>query len=76
LLEWYGVVVHAVTPREIIAKLNNDIVRALNSPDVAARMGSIGQPPSPSTPEDFAAQIRMDFERWGKVVKASGAKVE
>jgi tripartite-type tricarboxylate transporter receptor subunit TctC len=76
LVEWYGVVVPTGTPREIITKLNSAIVRALTSPEVAARMNSIGQPPSPSTPEEFAAQIRMDFERWGKVVKASGAKVE
>ena len=76
VLEWYGVVVPAATPRETIKKLNAAVVRALNSPDVAARMNGIGQTPSPSTPEEFAKQIRAEFERWGKIVKASGAKVE
>jgi tripartite-type tricarboxylate transporter receptor subunit TctC len=75
-IEWYGVVAPAATPRETIAKLNAAVVRALKDPDVSARLSGIGQTPSPSTPEEFAAQIRSDYERWGKVVKASGAKVE
>lgn len=74
--EWYGVVAPAATPRETIAKLNAAIVRALNSPDVLKRLHSLGQTPAPSTPAEFAEYIRVDFERWGKVVKASGAKVD
>ncbi len=76
VLEWYGVVVPAATPRESIKKLNASVVRALKSPDVSARMNGIGQTPSPSTPEEFAKQIRAEFERWGRIVKASGAKVD
>ncbi|HTO46877.1 MAG TPA: tripartite tricarboxylate transporter substrate binding protein [Burkholderiales bacterium] len=75
-IEWYGVVAPAATPREIVVKLNAAVVRALKDPEVAARLSGVGQTPSPSTPEEFAAQIRSDHERWGKVVKASGAKAE
>jgi tripartite-type tricarboxylate transporter receptor subunit TctC len=75
-IEWYGVVAPAATPPETIARLNAAVVRALKDPDVAARLSGIGQTPSPSTPEEFGAQILADYERWGKVVKASGAKVE
>ena len=76
VLEWYGVVAPAATPRDTIAKLNAVVVRALKSPDVLARINSLGQYPAPSTPAEFAEFIRVDYERWGKVVKASGAKVE
>ncbi len=74
--EWYGVVVPAATPHDVIAKLNAAIVRALNSPDVLARIHALGQYPAPSTPAEFSEFIRADYERWGKVVKASGAKVD
>ncbi len=76
VLEWYGVVAPAATPRDTIAKLNAAVVRALKSPDVLARINSLGQYPAPSTPAEFAEFIRMDYDRWGTVVKASGAKVE
>jgi tripartite-type tricarboxylate transporter receptor subunit TctC len=76
VIEWYGVVVPAATPRQTIARLNADIVRALKAPDVASRIQAMGQTVSPSTPEAFAKLMRMEYERWGKVVKASGAKVE
>lgn len=76
LTGWYGVVAPASTPREAIVKLNAGIVRALNAPDVVKRMRGAGQHPSSSTPEEFAEQIRTDIERWGKIVKATGAKVE
>lgn len=76
LTGWYGVVAPPSTPREVIVKLNAGFVRALKSPDVLERMHAAGQRASPSTPEEFAEQIRTDFERWGKVVKATGAKVE
>ena len=76
VIEWYGVVVPAATPRQTIARLNADIVRALKAPDVASRIQTMGQTVSPSTPEAFAKLMRMEYERWGKVVKESGAKVE
>jgi tripartite-type tricarboxylate transporter receptor subunit TctC len=76
VLEWYGVVAPAATPRAAIGKLNDGVVRALRSPDVIDRMQALGQTISPSDAETFAKQIRDDYERWGKVVKASGAKAE
>ena len=76
VIEWYGVVVPAATPREIIARLNASVVQAINSPDVFRRITSLGQTPVTSTPEEFDGWIRSEFERWGKVVKASGAKAD
>jgi tripartite-type tricarboxylate transporter receptor subunit TctC len=76
VIEWYGVVVPAATPREIVAKLEASILAALKAPDVAARIEKLGQTPSPAGSADFAKQIRSDYERWGKVVRAAGVKVE
>ena len=74
--EWYGVIAPAATPLDILVKLNAAVVRALNSQDVLARIRSLGQYPAPRTAAEFAEFIRADYERWGKVVKASGTKVE
>lgn len=74
--EWYGVVAPAATPAQTIAKLNGAVVRALNSPDVLKRIASLGQYPAPSTPAEFKEYMRVDYERWGKVVKAAGIKLE
>ena len=74
--EWYGVVAPAATPRDIVGKLNAAIVKALNSPDVLKRIASLGQYPQPTTPAEFSQLIKADYERWGKVVKAAGIKVE
>jgi tripartite-type tricarboxylate transporter receptor subunit TctC len=59
-----------------VAKLNADIVAALNAPEVQKAILNLGMTPSPSTPEEFARQIRADYDAWGKVVKASGAKAD
>ena len=76
VIEWYGVAVPAATSRYTVLTLNAAIVRVLGSPDVIQRMQSFGQVPAPSTTEEFATLIRTDYERWGRVVKASGAKVD
>ena len=73
---WFGVVAPAATPREVVARLNTEINRAVNLPDMKERFAQQGATPAPGTPEDFAAWIRAEIAKWGKVVKASGAKVE
>jgi len=76
VLEWYGIGAPASTPRDIVTRLNAVIVKALGTPEVVERMANLGQTLSPSSPDEFQKQIREDFERWGKVVKISGMKVD
>ena len=73
---WYGALAPAGTPREIIMKLNTEIVTALKRPDVKERLNSQGFETHTSTPDEFAAYIKSEIVKWAKIVKASGAKVE
>jgi tripartite-type tricarboxylate transporter receptor subunit TctC len=74
--EWYGFAVPTGTPQAIIAILNAGFVTALKDPAIQKSVRVMGMTPSPSTPQEFAKQIRYDYERWGKVVKEAGVKVD
>ena len=73
---WYGLLAPANTPREIIAKLHAEVVKALNTPDMRERLNSVGTEPVGNTPEEFAAQIRNDIIKYGKVAKIAGIRAE
>ena len=74
--EWYGFAAPTGTPTVIINKLNADFLKALMHPEVQKSIKDLGTNPSPSTPGEFSKQIAFDYDRWGKVVKAAGVKVE
>ncbi len=73
---WFGVMAPAATPRDVIARLNTEINRAVNLPDMRDRFAQQGATASPGTPEEFGTWIRSEIAKWGKVVKASGARVD
>ncbi len=73
---WFGIVAPAGTPPEIIAKLNAALVKTAATPEFRDRLTSQGYEVMSSTPEQMAASIRGEIDKWGKVVKASGAKVD
>jgi tripartite-type tricarboxylate transporter receptor subunit TctC len=73
---WSGLVAPAGTPAEVIAKLNSVLVRALNAPDAHDALMRQGLEPAGTTPQQFAAFIASEIERWGRVAKASGAKLD
>jgi tripartite-type tricarboxylate transporter receptor subunit TctC len=73
---WFGFLAPAGTPNEIVAKLNAEFNRALQQPDLRKKLADQGAEPIGGTPAQFAALIRDDIVRWGKVVKESGARVD
>jgi tripartite-type tricarboxylate transporter receptor subunit TctC len=73
---WNGVLAPAKTPPEIITRLHQEIVRLLQLPDVRERFAAQAAEPVGNTPEQFRAYIRAEIERWGKVVRESGARID
>ncbi len=73
---WYGVLAPAGTPREIVMKLNAEIVRSLRTDELRQRIAIDGGDAVGSTPEAFGTIIRNDIAKWAKVVKYSGARVD
>jgi tripartite-type tricarboxylate transporter receptor subunit TctC len=75
-MTWNGLMAPAGTPRAIIDRLNKESARVLTSPDVSAKLVAASVDPIVLTPEELGAKVRRDYERWGKVVKAAGVKVQ
>ena len=73
---WYGVLAPAGTPPAIVKRLNTDIVKALASPDLRAQFADQAVVAAGGTPEEFAALIRADYDKWGKVIKDANIKAE
>lgn len=73
---WWGLVAPANTPRDVVQKLNQAFVAALNSPEAKARFAGLMAEPVPNSPEEFGAFMRNELAKYEKVVKASGAKVD
>ena len=72
---WFGLVVPAATPANIVQRLNAEVIRIGKLPDVRERLEAQGLSVTTSTPEVFAQLIRADYERWGRVVDSAGAKL-
>jgi tripartite-type tricarboxylate transporter receptor subunit TctC len=73
---WFGMAVPAATPREIVNKLHAEATRSIAAPELRKRMGAEGAEFIGDTPEQFTAFFKSEVTKWGKAVKASGAKVD
>jgi tripartite-type tricarboxylate transporter receptor subunit TctC len=73
---WFGLMVPANTPREIIAKLNSDVQKALGQQEVKERLLSAGGFVTPGGPAELAARVKAEVAKWGKVARSAGVKIE
>ena len=73
---WYGYYAPAKTPKDVLERLNREIVKALNSADVKDLLAKQGLEAAPGTPAQLAAFGKSESETWGKVVKQAGIKAQ
>jgi len=73
---WHSILAPAGTPREIVARLNQELLRIVQMPEVRERLAAIGMEPAGSTPEQLGAEIRAEVARWGPVLKRAGIRPE
>ena len=73
---WYGLFAPAGTPKDIVARLNAETVKAMNHPEMKSFVQSVGTEAAAGTPEQLGALHKREFEKWGVVVKAIGVTLE
>jgi len=73
---WFGFAVPAATPAPIVARLNRDIVRVLNLPDVRDRLLSLGAEPVGNSADEFRRFVMAEMQKWGKIVRALNLRVD
>lgn len=73
---WWGIVAPVKTPKEIVAKLNAEVVKALGTPKVKDKLNEMGVVINPSTPEQFGGFLRLEIDKWARVIKTSGIQAD
>lgn len=73
---WIGLLAPAGSPADWVAHLNDEVVKVVRSAEFEQRLVAFGQQPRPSSPMEFKRFLKAEFERWGELVRASGAKVD
>ena len=73
---WLGVLAPANTPRDIVTRLNSEIIKAMKLPDVREKLLAMGADPVGDTPEQFDAHLQKEIAKWARIVKASGARAD
>jgi tripartite-type tricarboxylate transporter receptor subunit TctC len=75
-ISWWGIVSTRGTPPDVVNTLNRAIVKGVNSPDTKTFFSNMGVEPAGTTPQEFAAFIKSEMAKWGKVVRESGARAD
>lgn len=73
---WNGIVAPAGTPRAVVMRLSDAVVGAMKSPEMKEQLAKIGQEAAWNTPDEFAAFLREETEKWRRVIPAAGLKAQ
>ena len=73
---WVGVLVPSGTPKDVVALLHREVVRIIALPEMKERLAAIGLEAVGDSPEEFSAQMRVEMDKWAKVIKAARIKAE
>ena len=76
VISWWGILGQAAMPKDIVARLHGEVVKAMASPDAQKRIGALGADIKTNTPAEFAAYIKGERAKWGQAIKDSGARVD
>jgi tripartite-type tricarboxylate transporter receptor subunit TctC len=76
VISWWGILGQAAMPKEIVARLNNIVVKGMASADAQKRIGTLGADIKTNTPEQFAEYIRRERAKWGQAIRDSGARID
>jgi tripartite-type tricarboxylate transporter receptor subunit TctC len=76
VVQWYGILAPADTPKEIIDRLQREIARAIASPKLSQVLINMGLQPASNTPDEFRVLIKSEIEKWGNVIRAANIKGE
>ncbi len=76
VIGWFGLMAPKGTPKAVVDRLNAATVQAVNSADVRQQLLNVGADPAPNSPEEFGRFVRREYERYGKLIKEAGLKVE
>jgi tripartite-type tricarboxylate transporter receptor subunit TctC len=73
---WYGIIVAAATPKDVVSKLHASLVSALQAPETKQRMEAQGANALSSSPQELAAYMQAETIKWGKIIKTAGIKLD
>ncbi|HWI36071.1 MAG TPA: tripartite tricarboxylate transporter substrate binding protein [Burkholderiales bacterium] len=76
VVAWFGFFLPAATPKAVVERLSSETRAALSSPEVAKRLIDLGAEPLGSTPQEFAAYVQSEYQRWGKLAREAGMKIQ
>jgi tripartite-type tricarboxylate transporter receptor subunit TctC len=76
VVNWYGIVLPAGSPKEAVSRLNSDISKVLTLPEIKDRMLAMATEPVSSTPEEFSAFIKSESQKWSKIIRDNNIRVE